>query len=177
MDDAVTLYLGMGCFWGAEKRMWRIPGVRATRVGYMGGHTSNPDYRLVCTGSTGHAEIVAVTYVPAEVPTREVLRVFWENHDPTQGDRQGNDIGTQYRSAAYWTTPEQERELQRTRDAYEQALRAAGLGPITTEIAPAIVAGKVVRRFWPAEEYHQGYLRKNPRGYDCHAHTGILLPI
>jgi peptide-methionine (S)-S-oxide reductase len=176
-DETVDLYLAMGCFWGAQKRMWQIPGVRATAVGYMGGHTPNPDYRLVCTGTTGHTETVAVTYVPAEVPTLEVLRVFWEHHDPTQGDRQGNDIGSQYRSAVFWTTSEQQEAINRTREAYDQALRAVGLGPITTEIAPVIVAGEVVRPFWRAEDYHQFFLKKNPRGYDCHAHTGILLPL
>lgn len=172
----VHLYLAMGCFWGAEKRMWQIPGVAATRVGYMGGQVPDPDYRLVCTGRTGHAEVVEVTYDPQSVPTLDILRVFWENHDPTQGDRQGNDMGTQYRSAAYWTTPEQEDLLARTRAAYAQVLDQEGFGPITTEIAPAVTDTRVLLPFWPAEEYHQKYLLKNPHGYDCHAHTGILLP-
>lgn len=175
-STTVNLYVAMGCFWGAEKRMWQIPGVAATRVGYMGGHVPDPDYRLVCTGRTGHAEVVEITYDPQAVPTLEILRVFWENHDPTQGNRQGNDIGTQYRSAAYWTTAEQEQLLERTRTAYDEVLRRDGFDPITTEIAPALTDGETVRPFWLAEEYHQKYLVKNPRGYDCHAHTGILLP-
>lgn len=176
MAATVDLYLGMGCFWGAEKRMWQIPGVAATAVGYQGGHTANPTYRQVCSGRTGHAEVVRVTYDPAVVPTLAVLRVFWENHDPTQGDRQGNDVGTQYRSAAYWTTSEQEQLLARTRAAYEAVLLREGLDPITTEIGPVQRDGEVLRPFWMAEEYHQKYLAKNPHGYDCHAHTGILLP-
>lgn len=176
MTGIVDLYLGMGCFWGAEKRMWQIPGVAATAVGYQGGATANPSYRQVCTGRTGHAEVVRVSYDPAVVPTLDILRVFWENHDPTQGNRQGNDVGTQYRSVAYWTTPEQAQLLERTRVAYDAALRSQGLDPITTEIAPVERDGVLLRPLWLAEEYHQKYLAKNPHGYDCHAHTGILLP-
>lgn len=165
----VTLGLGMGCFWGAEKRLWRIPGVYTTAVGYQGGTTPNPSYEEVCTGRTGHSEVVLVAYDPTVVSTYDVLKVFWENHDPTQGYRQGNDIGTQYRSAIYWTTPEQRELAERTAAAYAEQVRARGYGQITTEIAPA-------GTFYYAEDYHQQYLYKNPHGYDCHAHTGIDLP-
>ena len=161
----------MGCFWGAEKKLWVVPGVVTTAVGYMGGVTEDPTYPLVCTGSTGHAEIVLVVYEPSEVNFYDLLKVFWENHDPTQGNRQGGDIGTQYRSAVYWTKPEQEALVNATKSAYESVLAQAGLDPITTEIAPA--EGKV---FWYAEDYHQQYLIKNPNGYDCHANTGHALP-
>jgi peptide-methionine (S)-S-oxide reductase len=172
----VSLYLGMGCFWGAEKRLWKLPGVHTTAVGYQGGTTPHPTYREVCTGLTGHAELVLVAYDPQQVSTIDVLRVFWENHDPTQGMRQGNDVGTQYRSAAYWTTPEQEHLVRASAAAYEEVLLAEGLGPVTTELAPAVEAGRTVRPFYYAEAYHQQYLFKHPHGYDCHAHTGILLP-
>lgn len=167
-----SIYLGMGCFWGAEKKFWSLPGVVATSVGYQGGSAANPDYRTVCSGSTGHAEIVRVDYDESQISTREVLRVFWENHDPTQGNRQGNDIGSQYRSAIYWTDAEQEAEALNTAKQFGQVLAAAGIGPITTEIAAA--AG---REYWLAEDYHQKYLQKNPHGYDCHAHTGYHLPL
>ena len=166
-----TIYLGMGCFWGAEKKFWSLPGVIETEVGYQGGDYPNPDYRTVCAGVTGHAEIVKVVYDENVIPTREVLRVFWENHDPTQGNRQGNDIGTQYRSAVYWSSAEQEAEVRQTHAEFAAVLKAAGIGPITTEMLPA--AGLV---FWSAEEHHQKYLKKNPFGYDCHAHTGYFLP-
>ena len=174
----VRLYLGMGCFWGAEKRLWQLPGVHTTAVGYQGGTTPYPTYREVCTGMTGHAEMVLVAYDPEVVGTLDVLRVFWENHDPTQGMRQGNDVGTQYRSAVYWTTPEQHALVERSARAYDEVLRAEGLDAITTELAPAVDHGEVVRHFYYAEPYHQQYLAptKNPHGYDCHAHTGILLP-
>jgi len=174
----VRLYLGMGCFWGAEKRLWQLPGVHTTAAGYQGGATPHPTYREVCTGMTGHAEMVMVAYDPDVVGTLDVLRVFWENHDPTQGMRQGNDIGSQYRSAVYWTTPEQHALVERSARAYDEVLRAEGLDPITTELAPAVDHGEVVRPFYYAEAYHQQYLAptKNPHGYDCHAHTGILLP-
>jgi peptide-methionine (S)-S-oxide reductase len=175
-DGVVLVYLGMGCFWGAEKRMWQIPGVCGTAVGYQGGVTPEPTYQQVCTGRTGHAEMVAVAYDPARVATLDILRVFWENHDPTQGNRQGNDVGSQYRSAAYWTTDEQAELLARTREAYDRLLREEGFDPITTELSPAVTNGEAVLPFWMAEEYHQKYLWKNPHGYDCHAHTGILLP-
>lgn len=166
-----VVYLGMGCFWGAEKKLWVEPGVVRTVVGYMGGDTVDPLYPVVKTGATGHAEIVQVAYDPAKTSIYNVLKVFWENHDPTQGNRQGNDIGTQYRSALYWTTPEQEVVARATHDAYDAVLQKLGFDPISTELASA--DGK---KFWYAEEYHQQYLIKNPDGYDCHAHTGINLP-
>ena len=166
-----TLFVGMGCFWGAEKKFWSLPGVVETEVGYQGGDFGPADYRTVCTGRTGHAEIVRVTYDEALVPTREILRVFWENHDPTQGARQGNDVGTQYRSAVYWTDDEQRAEVERTHREFGAVLTAAGLDPITTELGDA-----ATRPFYSAEEYHQKYLQKNPNGYDCHAHTGYHLP-
>jgi peptide-methionine (S)-S-oxide reductase len=172
----VRLYLGMGCFWGAEKRLWQLPGVFTTAVGYQGGTTPHPTYSEVCTGMTGHAEMVVVAYDPAEVGTIDVLRVFWENHDPTQGMRQGNDIGTQYRSAVYWTTPEQQALVEHSAAVYDEVLRAEGLDPVSTELAPAVEHGEHTRPFYYAEAYHQQYLHKNPHGYDCHAHTGILLP-
>ena len=166
-----VVYLGMGCFWGAEKKLWVEPGVVRTVVGYMGGDTVDPLYPVVKTGTTGHAEIVQVAYDPTKTSIYNVLKVFWENHDPTQGNRQGNDIGTQYRSALYWTTPEQEVVARATHDAYDAVLQKLGFDPISTEMANA--EGK---KFWYAEEYHQQYLIKNPDGYDCHAHTGINLP-
>jgi len=175
-SGVVTLYLGMGCFWGAEKRLWQLPGMHTTAVGYQGGTTPHPTYQEVCTARTGHTEMVLVAYDPSVVSTIDVLRVFWENHDPTQGMRQGNDVGTQYRSAVYWTTPEQQSLVERSAAAYDDVLRAEGFDPITTELGPALAAGEVVRHFYYAEPHHQQYLAKNPHGYDCHAHTGILLP-
>jgi peptide-methionine (S)-S-oxide reductase len=174
----VTLYLGMGCFWGAEKRLWVLPGVFTTAVGYQGGTTPHPTYQEVCSGRTGHAEMVMVAYDPAAVPTLDILRVFWEHHDPTQGMRQGNDVGTQYRSALYWTTAEQRSLAERTARAYDEVLRAEGFDPITTELAPAVEDAAIVRPFYAAEAHHQQYLAptKHPHGYDCHAHTGVLLP-
>ena len=172
----VTLYLGMGCFWGAEKRLWQLPGVHTTAVGYQGGTTPHPTYHEVCTARTGQAEMVMVAYDPAAVGTLDVLRVFWENHDPTQGMRQGNDVGSQYRSAVYWTTPEQQSLVERSAVAYDEVLQAEGLDPITTELGPAVADGDPIRPFYYAEPYHQQYLHKNPHGYDCHANTGILLP-
>lgn len=170
-DGVESLYVGLGCFWGAEKRFWRVPGVYTTAVGYQGGYSPNPTYEEVCTGRTGHAENVLVVYDPSVVSTYDLLKVFWENHDPTSGYRQGNDIGTQYRSALYWTTDEQADLAKRTKDAYEQVLVGKGFDPITTELAPA-----EGRPFYYAEAYHQQYLYKVPHGYDCHAETGILLP-
>ena len=167
-----TVLFGLGCFWGAEKRFWRVPGVYTTAVGYQGGITPNPSYEEVCTGRTGHAENVLVVYDPTAVSTYDLLKVFWENHDPTQGYRQGNDVGTQYRSALYWTTDEQADLAKRTRDAYETVLRARGFDPITTEVGPADGLP-----FYYAEPYHQQYLIKVPHGYDCHAETGIALPV
>jgi peptide-methionine (S)-S-oxide reductase len=161
---------GMGCFWGAERRFWLTPGVYSTAVGYAGGATPNPTYEEVCSGRTGHTEVVIVFHDPAEVSYAELLRIFWENHDPTQGMRQGNDVGTQYRSAIYPTTDAQLEAAKRSRDLYQEVLGARGFDPITTEIAP--LAG-----FYYAEAYHQQYLGKNPNGYDCHANTGIPFPL
>jgi peptide-methionine (S)-S-oxide reductase len=166
-----SLYVGLGCFWGAEKRFWRVPGVYTTAVGYQGGITPNPTYEEVCTARTGHAENVLVVYDPEQVSTYDLLKVFWENHDPTQGYRQGNDVGTQYRSALYWTTDEQAEVAEATRAAYEKVLVAKGFDPITTELGSAEGLP-----FYYAEDYHQQYLYKVPRGYDCHAETGIPLP-
>jgi peptide-methionine (S)-S-oxide reductase len=160
---------GMGCFWGAERKLWQLPGVWVTAVGYAGGSTPNPTYREVCTGMTGHTEVVLAVFDPAVVSYASLLAAFWENHDPTQGMRQGNDVGTQYRSAIYTHDEEQRRAAEASRDAYQQALRAAGLGEITTEIAPA-------PPFYFAEEYHQQYLAKNPGGYCGLGGTGVACP-
>lgn len=166
-----VIYVGMGCFWGAEKRFWRLPGVVSTAAGYQGGFTPNPTYEEVCTSRTGHTEAVMIAYEPSELSTYNLLKVFWENHDPTQGFAQGNDIGTQYRSAIYWSTEGQRELIEATRDAYDSVLSTRGFDPITTEIAP--VDG---RPFYFAEDYHQQYLYKIPGGYDCHSLTGIDLP-
>ncbi len=149
---------GLGCFWGAERRFWQTEGVYSTAVGYAGGFTPNPTYEEVCTGRTGHAEVVRVLFDPAEISYDELLRAFWESHDPTQGMRQGNDIGTQYRSVVYTTSDAQQIAAERSRAAYQSALRQAGRATITTDIAPA-------PHFFYAEEYHQQYLAKNPNGY------------
>jgi peptide-methionine (S)-S-oxide reductase len=164
------IVLGMGCFWGAERLFWQLPGVYSTSVGYAGGTTPNPTYREVCSGRTGHTEVVLVAYRPAQLPLAQLLRTFWEEHDPTQGMRQGNDVGTQYRSAIYYTTPEQGEIVRASRDAYGAALAERQRGPITTEIAEA-------GAFYPAEEYHQQYLEKNPGGYCGLAGTGVSCPI
>jgi peptide-methionine (S)-S-oxide reductase len=164
------LVVGMGCFWGAERIFWQTPGVYTTAVGYAGGQTPNPTYREVCSGMTGHTEVVLVAYDPAKISTEQILRIFWEGHDPTQGMRQGNDHGTQYRSAIYWRTPEQRDLALSTRDAYAEALRANGRGAITTEIAEA-------GPFYPAEDYHQQYLQKNPGGYCGIGGTGVSCPV
>jgi peptide-methionine (S)-S-oxide reductase len=162
--------VAMGCFWGAEKKFWHIPGVWVTAVGYQGGGTPNPTYQEVCTGRTGHAEAVRIVFDPAVVSYERILKTFWESHDPTQGYRQGNDVGTQYRSAIYTHGPEQLAAALASRDRYQEELVKAGFGAITTEIreAPA---------FFFAEDYHQGYLVKNPDGYDCHTATGVACPI
>jgi peptide-methionine (S)-S-oxide reductase len=170
-EGVEVLYLGMGCFWGAEEIYWRLPGVYTTAVGYQGGTSPNPTYEETCTGRTGHTEAVLVAYDPTKVSVAELLRVFWENHDPTQGFRQGNDVGTQYRSAIYWTTDEQRTLAEQTRDAYRPVLKEAGWGDITTEIAPAADLP-----FYWAEAAHQQYLYKVPNGYRCHSKTGIDLP-
>ena len=160
---------GMGCFWGAERKFWTLPGVVTTAVGYAGGYTPNPTYEEVCSGLTGHTEVVLVVYDPARVGFEELLRVFWENHDPTQGMRQGNDVGTQYRSAIYCDTEEQRQLATVSRDAYARALAAAGHGPVTTEI-------RHVPAFYFAEDYHQQYLAKNPGGYCGLGGTGVSCP-
>ena len=172
-DGTAVLYLALGCFWGAEKEMWQTPGVVTTAVGYQGGFTPFPTYEEVCTSLTGHTETVLVAYDPVKLPHAELLRRFWEAHDPTQGFRQGNDVGTQYRSAIFTTTPEQAAAAAATRDEFAPRLARAGYGDITTEIRPADEAG----RFYYAEGYHQQYLDKNPNGY-CPVHsTGVACPI
>jgi peptide-methionine (S)-S-oxide reductase len=164
------IVLGMGCFWGAEKIFWQTPGVYTTAVGYAGGHTPNPTYEEVCSGSTGHAEVVLVVFDPAKISLNEILRLFWENHDPTQGMRQGNDRGTQYRSAIYTDSDAQREAAIASRDMYAEKLKEAGYGEVTTEIADA-------GPFYYAEDYHQQYLEKNPWGY-CPDHgTGVSCPI
>lgn len=165
-----TIYFGLGCFWGAERLFWTLPGVVVTAVGYQGGHTPNPSYEEVCSGRTGHTEAVKVVYDPKVISLETLLRTFWEEHDPTQGMRQGNDVGTQYRSAIYTTTPEQAEIVSRSKAAYENALREKGLGPITTEIGSA-------GAFFYAETYHQQYLAKNPNGYCGLNGTGVSCPI
>ncbi len=161
---------GMGCFWGAERKLWEVPGVYTTAVGYAGGTTPNPTYQEVCSGQTGHTEVVLAVFDPARVVYGELLRVFWEGHDPTQGMRQGNDVGTQYRSAVYCATDAQQRAAEAARDAYGRLLAAAGFEPITTEIRPA-------GEFYYAEDNHQQYLAKNPGGYCGLGGTGISCPM
>ena len=161
----------LGCFWGAERRFWQQPGVYSTAVGYCAGLTPNPSYREVCSGRTGHTEAVLVVFDPAQTSYPELLRVFWESHDPTQGMRQGNDVGTQYRSAIHCTTPAQQAVALASRDAYQQRLRAARHGAITTEIVHPAPA------FYYAEDYHQQYLAKNPDGYCGLGGTGVSCPI
>ncbi len=161
-----TAYFAMGCFWGAEKLFWNTPGVLSTAVGYMGGFTPNPTYREACSGMTGHAEAVRVVFAPSQVSYADLRRVFFENHDPTQGDRQGNDIGSQYRSAIYTVDPEQQQIADEVRDQYQAALSQAGYGTVTTQIVPA-------GPWYYAEDYHQQYLDANPNGY-CPIHaTGV----
>jgi peptide-methionine (S)-S-oxide reductase len=161
---------GMGCFWGAERKFWQIPGVYTTAVGYAGGYTPNPTYEEVCSGRTGHAEVVLVVYDPARIGYEQLLKVFWENHDPTEGMRQGNDVGTQYRSAIYGFTPSQVESALASREAYQGVLTAAGHGPVTTEIAEAPA-------FYYAEDYHQQYLARNPNGYCGLGGTGVSCPV
>lgn len=169
-QGAETLYLGLGCFWGAERLFWQLPGVLVTAAGYQGGSTPNPSYEEVCSGLTGHAETVQIVYDPARINLQTLLKTFWEEHDPTQGMRQGNDVGTQYRSVIYTTTPAQLAAAQASEKAYGAALAARGLGPITTEIAAA-------PQFYFAETYHQQYLAKNPNCYCGLAGTGVSCPI
>ena len=169
-EGAETIYFGLGCFWGAERLFWELPGVIVTAVGYQGGHTPNPSYDEVCSGQTGHTEAVKVVYDPKTVSLEALLKTFWEEHNPTQGMRQGNDTGTQYRSAIYTTTPQQAEIVAQSRDTYGKALRERGLGAITTEIAPA-------GTFYYAETYHQQYLAKNPAGYCGLSGTGVSCPV
>jgi peptide-methionine (S)-S-oxide reductase len=169
-EDTEELIVGMGCFWGAERVFWETPGVYTTAVGYSGGFTPNPSYEEVCSAATGHTEAVLVVFEPAKIPLSEILRRFWEGHDPTQGMRQGNDIGTQYRSAIYWHTEEQRAAAEASRDAFAERLRAAGYPEITTEIAQA-------GPFYYAEDYHQQYLHKNPGGYCGLGGTGVSCPV
>ena len=163
------LMVGTGCFWGSERLLWQLPGVWSTSVGYQGGSTPNPTYDEVCTGRTGHTEVVRIVYDPTVLTHHELLRWFWENHDPTQGYRQGNDVGTQYRSAVYVTSQEQRAVAEATRAQFQSVIDAAGYDPITTEILDA-------PDYYFAEGYHQQYLFKNPHGYDCHSSTGLRLP-
>lgn len=165
-----TLIVGMGCFWGAERVFWQADGVYTTAVGYAGGITPNPTYEETCTGRTGHTEAVLVVFDPAKITRDEVLRLFWEGHDPTTANRQGNDVGTQYRSAVYWTSPEQQAAVEASRDAFQAKLTEAGYGEITTELAAA-------GPFYYAEPYHQQYLHKVPNGYCGLGGTGVSCPI
>jgi peptide-methionine (S)-S-oxide reductase len=169
-DGLARAIFGMGCFWGAEKKFWTLPGVYSTAVGYAGGPTPNPTYREVCTGMTGHNEVVLVVFDPKIISYDDLLKVFWENHDPTQGMRQGNDAGTQYRSGIYVDNAEQQRAAEASRAAFQPQLTAAGYGPITTEIVPA-------PEFFYAEDYHQQYLAKNPDGYCGLGGTGVSCPV
>ena len=161
---------GMGCFWGVERRFWEMPGVYTTAVGYAGGTVTEPGYQLVCSGQTGHAEVVLVVFDPAEVSYETLLAAFWENHDPTQGNRQGNDIGTQYRSLIMTLSDDQANAAEASKARYQEQLTAAGYGAITTEIVP-------FDRFWYAEDYHQQYLAKNPGGYCGVGGTGVSCPV
>jgi peptide-methionine (S)-S-oxide reductase len=161
---------GMGGFWGAERKFWQLPGVYTTAVGYAAGHTPNPTYREVCSGMTGHGEVVLVVFDPRVIRYEDLLKAFWEDHDPTQGMRQGNDAGTQYRSGIYCDNDDQRRAAEASRDAYQQRLSAAGYGRITTEILPA-------PEFYYAEDYHQQYLAKNPNGYCGLGGTGVSCPV
>jgi peptide-methionine (S)-S-oxide reductase len=171
-----TAVFGMGCFWGAERKLWELgDGIVTTAVGYAGGHTPNPTYEEVCSGRTGHTEVVLVAYDPAEVAYERLLQVFWEEHDPTQGMRQGNDVGTQYRSAIYTEGPDQAAAAETSRAAFQERLHQAGYGDITTEIRP--VDGDVPVPFFYAEGYHQQYLSKNPMGYCGIGGTGVSCPV
>ncbi|KAG7465977.1 hypothetical protein MATL_G00159930 [Megalops atlanticus] len=169
-EGTEMVMFGMGCFWGAEKRLWQIRGVFSTQVGYSGGVTPNPNYQEVCTGLTGHAEVVRVVFFPQEVSFEKMLKVFWESHNPTEGMKQGNDHGTQYRSAIYTYTPQQLHLAVKTKEAYQQVLTEKGYGPITTEIREA-------GEFYYAEDYHQQYLHKVPKGYCGLKGTGVGCPV
>ena len=172
-DGMQTLVVGMGCFWGAERKFWQTEGVYSTFVGYAGGYTPNPTYEEVCSGRTGHTEAVGVVFDPEVVSFERILQVFWEEHDPTQGNRQGNDIGSQYRSAVYVTDESQRAAVEASKDVFQERLRAAGYGEITTEIGSI----DVDRGFFYAEPYHQQYLAKNPNGYCGIGGTGVSCPI
>ena len=170
-DDGLEhAIFGMGCFWGAERKFWLEDGVYTTAVGYSGGYTPNPTYEEVCSGRTGHDEVVLVVFDPTKISYEKLVSIFWENHDPTQGMRQGNDAGTQYRSAIYTTSPAQQAAAERSRAEYQLALDAAGYGQITTEIRPA-------GSFYYAEDYHQQYLERNPYGYCGLGGTGVACPV
>ena len=171
-EGSQVAVFGMGCFWGAERLFWTLPGVLTTSAGYAGGVTPNPTYEEVCSGRTGHAEVVQVVYDPAKISYEDLLKIFWENHDPTQGMRQGNDVGTQYRSAIYTTTEEQAATARASRDAFAPIVARAGKGEITTEIAP-------LGAYYFAEDYHQQYLAptKNPNGYCNHGPNGLSCPV
>src|SRR5690606_25097409 len=172
-EGSKILYVAMGCFWGAERIFWRQPGVISTAVGYMGGYSPHPTYEEVCTGRTGHAEAVQVVYDPTVTDVEHLLKAFWENHDPTTPNRQGNDIGTQYRSAIYWTDPADEAVVRASREAFNAVVREHGYGDITTELRSAADAGT----FYPAEAYHQQYLHKSPGGYCNHGPNGMTCPV
>jgi peptide-methionine (S)-S-oxide reductase len=169
-DGLERAIFGLGCFWGAERIFWQLPGVYSTAVGYAAGATPNANYREVCSGMTGHGEVVLVVFDPSAIGYEELLRVFWESHDPTQGMRQGNDVGTQYRSGIYYDTDGQRRAAEASRDAFQRELENAGYGRITTEILPA-------PEFYYAEDYHQQYLAKNPGGYCGLGGTGVSCPV
>ena len=169
-DGKQTITLGMGCFWGAERLFWQAEGVWLTMVGYAGGYTENPTYEQVCTGKTGHAEVVRVAFEPEVISLREILTLFWERHDPTQGMQQGNDIGTQYRSVIYIEDSEQKQDVQETLETFQKGLTARGLGQITTQVEP-------LKHFYFAETYHQQYLARNPSGYCGLKGTGVSCPI
>jgi peptide-methionine (S)-S-oxide reductase len=171
-DGYETAIFALGCFWGAERIFWQAPGVYTTAVGYAGGFTPNPTYEEVCSAQTGHTEAVLVVFDPTRAAYDALLKLFWEGHDPTQGMRQGNDVGTQYRSAIYWTSEAQRDAALRSRELYQETLRESGYGEITTEIAPLSV-----ERFYYAEDYHQQYLAKNPFGYCGLGGTGVSCPV
>ena len=166
-----TAYFATGCFWGAERRFWNLPGVIQTSVGYMGGHKPDPTYKEVCTGTTNHAEVVEVIFDPEVISYQRLLAEFWVMHDPTSLNQQGGDIGTQYRSSIFTTSPEQMLQALASKEIYQNELTKNGMGQIVTEILPA--SGVT---YWLAEDYHQRYLEKNPNGYDCHSSTGVAFP-
>ncbi len=168
-EGTQEIVLGLGCFWGAEEIFWQVPGVYTTAAGYAGGYTAHPDYEEVCSGRTGHTEVVLVAFDPSQVSLHELLVTFFESHDPTQGYRQGNDIGTQYRSAIYYTDPSQRAEVEQATAEYSEHLQRLGFDPVTTQIGP-------LQSFYYAEGHHQQYLAKNPNGYRCHSNTGVKFP-